>query len=565
MSLFGSIRMANNTLHAQQVGLQVVGQNISNVNTPGYIREEVQFETAPVQKKGDLVLGLGVSVTGVVQKVDAFLQERMRTASSEAANSATQEETFVQLESLIAELGDTDLSTSMNDFFSSINDVLNQPESSAIRDLAVLQGEKLTSEIGRLNDRLLASRGEINDRIIGAADDINRLTGEIFELNRRVSLIEAGDHSGSDAVGIRDQRNTALDELAQLVDIQVNDQPSGAVTISIGGDSLVTEAFRREVTTFSENDRGYPITEIRFVDTDAPPNLTTGRIAGLIESRDEILGGFLSDLDAMAGALAFEFNKVHSSGQGLVGHQFLEGEFSVNSTSDPLDETGLAFTPENGSFQVLVRNRDTDVTKTTDIRVDLNGLDNDSSLDDIVAALDAVDGISVSTTSDRRISIQSETSDIDFSFANDTSGLLASLGVNTFFSGSTAATIGVRDELQADSRLLATSTGGIGEDTNNAVLLAGFLDQPLDTVNGDSLDEYYKRITGNVTQATAVARAVADGDQVFYGSLEAQHFATSGVNLDDEIVRMISYQRAYQAAARYISELNDLMQVLINI
>ena len=97
------------------------------------------------------------------------------------------------------------------------------------------------------------------------------------------------------------------------------------------------------------------------------------------------------------------------------------------------------------------------------------------------------------------------------------------------------------------------------------MLLADFADRPLDSVNGESIDALYKSITGTVTQATAVARAVADGDQIFHQSLEAQRFSISGVSLDDEIVKMISFQRAYQAAARYIGELNELLDVLVNL
>ncbi len=70
MSLFGSIQMAKNALRAQQIGLQVVGQNISNANTPGYIREEVILSPAPTQRKGGLLFGLGVQVDAVVQKID---------------------------------------------------------------------------------------------------------------------------------------------------------------------------------------------------------------------------------------------------------------------------------------------------------------------------------------------------------------------------------------------------------------------------------------------------------------------------------------------------------------
>jgi len=565
MSLFGSIRMANNALHAQQIGLQVVGQNISNANTPGYIREEAVLQPATAQRQGNLTLGLGVQVAGVIQKIDKFLEQRLRNAASDAASSDVQQQTSLQLEGLVGELGDADLSSSLNAFFSSVSEVLNQPESDAIRNLAVLQGGTLTSDIRQLAERVVTAREDIDDRIAGAASDINRLTDEIFTLNRRIAVFEAGDVSNSDAVGLRDQRGIALSSLAELVDIKVIEQDSGVVNVFVGGDFLVNEVARREVTVVTTTDRGQQVSELQLVATESPLEARSGLVTGLTIARDDVLGGFLDDLDEFAGTLAFEFNRLHSSGQGLTGHQAIEGEFRVDDTDAPLDAAGLAFTPQNGSFQVLVRDRNTGLTETTDVVVDLNGLDSDSSLEDIVTSLNAISGISVSITSDSRISIQSDSPDIDFSFAEDTSGLLAALGVNNFFSGSTSRTIGVRDELQSDARLFAASRGGIGEDTDNAVLLAGFIDQPLDSVDGSSINQVYGRMTANVTQSTGVARAVAEGDQVFYQSLETQKFAITGVNIDDEIVKMISYQRAYQASARYISELNALMDILVNL
>src|SRR5688572_14201362 len=98
MSLFSSINLANNTLRAAQIGLQVVGQNIANVNTPGYIREDVIFSPAPTQRHGNLLMGLGVEVLGVVQRIDRFLEERLRAASSDRASAQTQQEVWQQLE-----------------------------------------------------------------------------------------------------------------------------------------------------------------------------------------------------------------------------------------------------------------------------------------------------------------------------------------------------------------------------------------------------------------------------------------------------------------------------------
>lgn len=565
MSLLSSIQLANNTIRAQQIGLQVVGQNISNANTPGYIREEVIFSPAPTQQVGDLLLGLGVDVVGVVQKVDTFLEERLRSATADRANSEAKENTWFQLEGLIGELSDTDLSTSLNDFISSINEVLNQPESVSVRNLAVLQGQTLSAEINRLFNRTTELRVDLNDRIEGSVSDINRLIGEISELNQRITETEGGNTSASDAVGLRDQRGLALTQLSELISVQVVEQPSGAVNVYSGGDFLVFEGTTREVQSTLETDRGISIAQLSITETGTPLDLSSGEIGGFVAGRDEILGNFQDQLNEFTATFINEFNRVFSSGQGLSGYQSLTSEFGVDDVDAALDATGLEFTPENGSFQVQVFNRQTGLTETTDVFVNLDGLDSDTSLSDLAAALDAIDGISASIDTSNRLQILSDTPDQDFAFNDDTSGVLASLGLNTFFSGTSAIDIGVNQVLVTDPGKFAASGTGIGPDTSNALELAGFLDRPLDSANGTTITDLYDRLSGETTQNAAVARAVADGFRVFEQTLEGEHLSISGVSIDEETVRMISYQRVFQAAARYISELSELLELLVNL
>ena len=116
MSLLGSLQIANNALFASQVGLQVTGNNIANANTPGYLRQRPVFTSAGTQLIGDLPLGLGVRVQGIIQQSDRFLSDRLRGAISDLAGSQAQEDAYVQLETVVGELTDTDLSTSMSNF-----------------------------------------------------------------------------------------------------------------------------------------------------------------------------------------------------------------------------------------------------------------------------------------------------------------------------------------------------------------------------------------------------------------------------------------------------------------
>jgi len=566
MTLFSAIQMAGNTLRANEIALQVVGQNIANANTPGYIREELQLSPATVQRKGELLLGLGVHVDAVVQKIDNFLEERLRGAVSDKASAEAAEETYAQLEGLLGELSDTDLSTALDDFFASIAEILNQPESRSVRNLAVLQGVSLTESIVRLAERAGDLRRDVNSRIENMAEDINRLIEEIRVLNIRIAETEGGDVSESDAVGLRDQRLQALENLAKLIDIRVVEQPSGEVTVYHGGDFLVYAGTSREVEVMLESDRGMTVADIQLKATAASLDPVSGELRGLIDARDEVLGGFLDRLDEFAETLAFEFNKLYSRGQGLVGYTELTSENEVDDVDLPLNQAGLPFTPTNGSFFVLLHNTKTGLTRTTHIRVDLNGLNNDdTTLADLAAALDAIDGITAEVTPQRGLTIRADSPDQQFAFADDTSGVLAALGLNTFFTGSTARDLAVNSMVRENPALFATSRDGIGRDTEVAVELAAFLDRPLEAQNGDSLAVLYDRLVGETTQASSIARAVADGARTFEIALRGQKLSVSGVNLDEEAVKMIAYQQAYQASARYIAALSELFEILVNL
>ncbi len=565
MSLYGSIRMAANSLRANQIALQVVGQNIANAQTPGYIREEVLLSPAPTQRYGGLLLGLGVQLKAVVQKVDNFLEHRLRDAVSDLASSEIQEQTYIQLEGLLNELGETDVSTALNNFFASIAEILNQPESISVRNLAVLQGNTLALQIRRLSQRVLELRSHLNEQVESMADDINRLTEKIRTLNVRIAELEGGDTSRSDAVGLRDQRLAALEELAQLINIRVEEQPSGGVAVYAGGLFLVSEGIQRSVEVRYKTDRGVPAAFIHLEETDSPLEVTAGRLAGLIEARDGVLGEFLDQLNEFSRTLIFEFNRVYSRGQGLNGYTQLLSAQAVRAANVPLNLAGLPFEVRNGSFQVLIHNARTGETKTHQIFVDLNGIGEDTTLQRLASALNSLDGLSAEARLDGKLRIRSESAEQQFAFANDTSNVLAALGLNTFFAGTSAATIHVNSVVQDAPATFAASAGGIGADTQIAVELAGFLDRPLEGKNGASLAVLYDRLISGVAEGSSISRALADGARVFEGTLRGQKLAASGVNIDEETVRLIAFQRAFQASARYIAALAELFEILVSL
>lgn len=573
MSLFGSIQMAGNTLQAMQIGLHVVGNNIANANTPGYVRERAVYTPAPVQKIGDLTLGLGVEVAGIEQVVDRYLEDRLRGANSDLADAEAQEKAYNDLQAILGELTDVDISTALTDFFNGIDRVANEPENIGIRDLAVKDGIRLAERINSLDQRVEQVRSDLSQRVQSIATEINTLTGQIQKLNLQIVTAEGGGTTGSNAGGLRSQRSEALSSLAKLIDIHTTETDTGAVNISVNGQLLVFEATRRTVESVSVDEGGVSSFKVRFVDDKGMLDANGGELGGVYAARDEILGGFLESLDNFAKGLAFEFNKVYSQGQGIDGFSELTSTSRVSDASAALNQAGLDFTPTSGSFTVLVRNKIDNVTKTYNIAIDLNGLDeNDTTLNSLAAQLDAIDGISAQVNLDNELVLKSESTDVDFSFgvesSADESGVLAALGLNTFFTGSTAGDIGVNSQLIGSSRAgakFAASTTGINEGAENALRLVALYDESLSSYEGSSIREIYDNIINETTQGASISTAVADGLRVFSGTLEGSAQAVSGVNVDEEAIDMILLQQTYQASAKYISTLADLLDVLISL
>jgi flagellar hook-associated protein 1 len=565
MSLFGTIQNAGNALNAAQIGLQVTGNNIANANTPGYLRQQVMLVPTPTQRYGNLLLGTGVKVESIVQQVDKYLQEQYRSASSDVASGAVQENTYSQLEGLVGELSSSDLSSSMSKFFNSIQDVLNQPGSSGVRNIAVLQGQQLTADIRRLNDKAEQIYNGLDQQVSDQAGDINKLLKQIADLNVQISQAEGGDTSPSDAVGLRDRRGSALSDLANIIDIRTTEQPDGSVSVYSNGDYLVFESIHRDVKTVQVEKNGQFATEIHIAQTDAPVGTSGGKLAGLIQSRDSIAGGFIGQLNTVASALIQGFNQIYSSGQGNVGFSSVTSNVVPANRDVPLDQAGLGVSPVNGSFSLVVKNSLTGETNTTNVSIDLNGLDEDTSLADLQTQLDAIDGISATITSGGNLKISADDPNLTFSFGSDTSGVLGALGLNSFFSGNDASNIDIDSALKADPRRFAASLGGVGEDTQNAVRLADFLNTPLTLQNGQSLAQLYDKLVSDTAQGSAATKSANEGFRTFQATLEGQNLAVTGVNMDEEAIKMISYQRAYQASAKVIATINELFDTLLKL
>ena len=573
--------MAYNALSVSQLGIQVAGQNLNNAETPGYARSILQLSTDTSRKVGNgTILGTGVQVSGLVQVVDQFLEERLRLATGDAMASGTMQKYYTQLENLLRATFSSDLSTSVLNFFNSIDNILNHPEDVTYRRMAVEQGIKLVNDINSHASAIAEMQLDINQQIEDSAGEINRLLKEIEDLNTNITLLEA--KQGFEAVGLRDQRYNALATLSNYLSIKTTEDPkTGQLTIHSGSNILLSAGYRAEIKVGYQEDNAestVALAQLCIGKEMTPLDVRGGAIYGLYQSHQVILGGYLDKLNTFTGELVTSFNTIYSSGQGLTGYTELSSLTRTNDVNMPIGIASLDTPVVNGGFIIQIYDTRTGATidHYIEIKVDEPVQNNPFSLktpqapngttfQDLADAINAIDGLTATLNAYGELEIRSEGGNVEFAFAQDTSGVLSALGLNSFFTGIKAGSLGVNPTLLSDPSKFAASQSGVGSDTEIGVYLAALAITPNSVLGGATLINRYNGIVSETMMAAATTKAVTTANMLYQDSLQAQRNSISGVNVDEETMMLMIYQRMFQANSRFVSIVDQMMSMLLSI
>ncbi len=575
MGLTSSLLIGQTALSASQLALQVTGNNIANVGTQGYHRQRVSLAGIPASDRlGNAFFGAGVKIDDVQRILDPAVQARLRNSISDEQSASVASSILDQIESLMGELTDQDLSSQLESFFSAFSELANNPAATSNRASVVEQGAALSTFIRGLRGDLGAMRKQTDAQLSTNVERADAIMTEIASLNSAVVSAELG--SGTDG-NLRDQRDTLINELAELIDITVIEQDSGAVDILVGSTPVVTGSRTRglEIDFVTEGSTLEARVQTRL-DTEKL-KIDSGLIGGLLAERDGTITDTIADLDELAATLIFEVNRLHSSGRPSSRLTDETGtlEFPVPDQSRALNDPAnsimqlIAGGAASGSFEVVITDASGNQSKTL-VNIDLDGIDNagiagttdDTSLDDLVASLDAIANLNAEVTADGKLRVYTDAG-FDVSFAGDTSGVLAVVGIGTYFTGRNASDIDIHAELEADPDRLSI---GLGEGTNETALaIAALRDTGVSTLGGDTISGRWQKTVEKTAVQTVSARTQASAASSVRASLEAQQAAVSGVSLDEESINLIAYQQQYQGAARFISLVSDLTQILLGL
>ncbi|MCA9292014.1 MAG: flagellar hook-associated protein FlgK [Phycisphaerales bacterium] len=563
MSINGALQIGRSAMTASQAAIQVTGNNMANAATPGYARRTVHFGSARDEMSSSShYIGTGVNLLDVRREVDGALQSRLRNAISDERASIVDQRYLTAIEILQNETTDNDISSRLSAFFNAFSELANNPEENAVRSVVVQEAIGLASSLAGLRQDYGTVRAQIDESLGQATRQVNELLDQIAAINMQIAQSETAN---SRANALRDQRDRIIDEVSTYLDITAREQANGVTDVFVGSLPIVLAGSSRGIELRPESTTTGVDYTLRIRDDGSLLDPRSGELGALLRQRNDTVQPALEDLDTLAANLIFELNRLHAQGQPKTLQNAFTGTYQVTDTTVPLNDasSGTSFDIDNGGFFVHIRNTSTGIMDS--YRIDVNGATD--SLDDLIAEINVnvgVPNLTAGVTSDGSFTLTAG-SGYAISFSEDTSGALAALGVNTFFVGSTALDIDVHADIQANPNYIAAGGGNINGSNDTAVAIANLQDVPVDALNGMSLRGFWLQSVNALAASTGSANRDVASSALVRESLAAQLSAVSGVSLDEESMNLLTFERQFQAAARFISVIDEQIQTLLSL
>jgi len=569
--ILGLMDIAKRALAAQQLGVEVTSHNISNVNTEGFSRQIVSFETSLALPSPYGPLGYGVTVTGIERAFDSFVTARLDANTSLLTEQETIKSYLEGVGSLFNETQYGSMSEILSGFWDSWNGLADNPSGSGERQTLLTQAQNLADAFSSRADQLVQMRTAITQQIGPTIEKINDYAAQIAKLNQEIITTES---NGEHANDLRDQRNLAINELSELVGVNYYTTGDGTINVSLANGSPLVESvnswqLRYEITS---SDTVSVIWQgSGGVEEDVTSALSGGELTAQITLRDTLIPQYQSELDDLAQELIYQVNLQHSQGVGLELLSTTTSSYSVETGDLALalaNNPSLAFGDRiaAGQFTIHVEDSSGVSTATT---INITGA---TTLQDVVDQLNLVGNITASIVTngdENRLEITAD-SGYSFGFSEDTSNVLAALGVNNFFQGDGAYSIEVTDAVASNVNLIAAgqidpATGAhpVG-DNRNALLLAELGEQTVGP-GGLTFSDAYQQLVTNIGLDAEEAGRKQDYYQSLADQFSEMRDSVSAVSLDEELTNLIKYQRAYEAAAKMVTTADELLQTLLSL
>ena len=611
---------------AFQRALQMTSHNITNANTPGYSRQVAEFATRVGGGAGQTYVGGGTKISIIKRMYDALLVEQLRNSATGQARFGALNSMAGRIDTLLAD-ADTGLSTGLQTFFNTLQDVSNDPGAIPIRQALLGEADGIASRFQTLDNRLQTLEAETNDRVRLAVDDINRIAENIADINDQIA--QAG--TGAQPNDLLDRRDQLVLELSGLISVSTTTQEDGAMNVFIGsGQSLVLgDGAKRLSVRGDEFDptRLSVVYEGSAGSTPLDNSLSGGTLGGLLEFRTRMLDPSRQSLGQTAVAFVEQLNEQHRTGMDLRGNlggdlfsiappAILYGSGNTGTGTATASVTDLgAFT---GADYILEYDGANYSLTRTDTGQSVAMTGSGSAADPFVAdgieievggAAAAGDRIMIRTAHNAAGSIQSVITDpraLAIAAPARSSASDANIGdatitqpevvdandpaflntaviefvapgwytidggpvVNLYTDGSPITVNGksvtISGTPAAGDQFTIEANFGASGDNSNALLLIDVQSRGALDGGAISINENYAQLVASVGGTSSQIQAGLDAQNVVFANAQDAVLAKSAVNLDEEAANLIRFQQAYQATAQVVSVTKTLFDSLLN-
>jgi len=372
---FSLYDIANAGVRANSELLQTTSKNIANVNTEGYVRERTEFTTMI-----DNQVGRGETY----RLLNEFAQKQLNRDTSNKAFFDQFVTEASRVDSLFSEESNS-LSTSINSFFNNVQESLNQSSSRVARSLVMTDAQNLIDQMDRLSSIVVDQKAVVNEQLEIFSDEANNLIQNISDLNTKIAAVHGTDRE-SVSSGLYNERDKAIRDLSELIDIETLDGNNGEKQVYLGsGQALVMQSGTFNLFSFSgDPDPNFKELKLdvnggKAVPLEVDVSKLKGKIGGLLAFRDDILVPAQNQLGQMGLALADAFNQQNRLGMDANGE--IGGDIFAIPTVDAFSyqaNTGsstMTATVEPGKGSELPAS-DFIVTYTSATTVEIQAIDN---------------------------------------------------------------------------------------------------------------------------------------------------------------------------------------------
>lgn len=548
------INSAMSGLSAAQSALNTTSNNISSYNVAGYTRQTTVLAAANSTLGAGGWVGNGVNVSSIQREYNAFITNQLRSAQSQSSGLSTRYDQVSKLDNMFASTTNN-ISTTLQDFFSSLQTLVSNAEDPAARQTVLGKADGVVNQFKVADQYLRDQDKQINLSISSTVDQINNYTSQIASLNDKISRL-TGVGAGASPNDLLDQRDQLVSDLNKLVGVEVNVQDGSTYNITMANGYTLVAGTKSNQLAAVPSSADPTRTTVAYVDNVAgnieiPEKLlTTGSLGGMLTFRSQDLDQTRNSLNQMALAFADAFNTVHKQGvdaNGDTGENFFSfGKPSVLANSKNTGDAELTASVSKSSavqatdYRVVKTDSGWQVTRTSDNTT--VKLDADSD-----ATTLKFDGLSVS---------------IGGTGAANTGD---SFTVKPVSDTIVNMKVAISSESEIAMGLPDTNGDSVGEsDNRNGQALLDL--QNSKVVGGSkSFSDAYAALVSSIGTKTSTLKSSSTTQANVVTQLTEQQQSISGVNLDEEYGNLQLYQQYYLANAQVLQTASTIFDALINI